>query len=135
MQSNDSHEAVLENLLRLGRRVLKRIERDKFIGGAKVWPCALLAKIMDSGASVRALIEVRATLDAKMILRSMLDALIDMARATSDVSQRRELYQQAYRIIRDDAPWIFLYNSSLFWGVGPATRPFTPSIEGLIRPR
>ncbi len=63
-----------------------------------------------------------------------LDALIDKARATPDVDLRRELYQEAYRIIHDDAPWIFMHNSSLFWGVGPNVQHFKPSVEGVIRP-
>ncbi len=63
-----------------------------------------------------------------------LDALIDKARGTCEIEQRRDLYRQAYRIVRDDAPWIFLYNPTLFWGVGANARTFAPSVEGLIRP-
>jgi peptide/nickel transport system substrate-binding protein len=62
------------------------------------------------------------------------DTLIDEARATCGQTQRRDLYRQAYRIIRDDAPWIFLYNPTLIWGVGPRARTFLPTIDGLIRP-
>jgi peptide/nickel transport system substrate-binding protein len=60
------------------------------------------------------------------------DSLIDKARATCDVEQRRSLYQHAYRMIRNDAPWVFLYNPTLFWGVGPGARNFSPGINGLI---
>jgi ABC-type transport system substrate-binding protein len=63
-----------------------------------------------------------------------LDALIDKARATCDVTERQDFYREAYRIIRDDAPWIFLYNPTLIWGVGPNARTFVPGVEGLIRP-
>jgi peptide/nickel transport system substrate-binding protein len=63
-----------------------------------------------------------------------LDMLIDKARATCDNAQRRDLYREAFRIVRDDAPWIFLYNPTLFWGVGPNARTFVPGIEGQIRP-
>ena len=62
-----------------------------------------------------------------------LDTLIDEARATRDETRRRDLYREAYRIVRDDAPWIFLYNPTLFWGLGPKARAFAPSVEGLIR--
>jgi ABC-type transport system substrate-binding protein len=63
-----------------------------------------------------------------------LDMLIDKARATCNNAQRRDLYREAFRIVRDDAPWIFLYNPTLFWGVGPNARTFVPGIEGQIRP-
>ncbi len=38
------------------------------------------------------------------------DALLDRGRSTSDLSIRQSLYRQAYRMLRDDAPWLFLYN-------------------------
>jgi peptide/nickel transport system substrate-binding protein len=60
------------------------------------------------------------------------DKLLDQARATNDVGLRRDFYQQVYRLVHDDAPWIFLYNPTLFWGVGPAARSFVPRVEGLI---
>ena len=62
------------------------------------------------------------------------DNLLDKARATNDVDLRRDLYQQVYRLVHDDAPWIFLYNPTLFWGVGPGARSFVPRVEGLIWP-
>jgi peptide/nickel transport system substrate-binding protein len=62
------------------------------------------------------------------------DALIDQAQLTCDERRRRDLYQQAYRSIRDDAPWIFLYNPTLIWGVGPRGGNWLPGIDGLIRP-
>lgn len=65
---------------------------------------------------------------------SAVDTLLDKARATCDEAQRRDLYREVYRIVHDDAPWIFLYNPTLFWGVGPHARSFVPRIEGLTRP-
>lgn len=62
------------------------------------------------------------------------DKLLDQARATIDVDLRRDLYQRVYRLVRDDAPWIFLYNPTLFWGVGPSAQSFMPRIDGLVRP-
>jgi peptide/nickel transport system substrate-binding protein len=62
------------------------------------------------------------------------DTLLDKARSTRSFSERGNLYREAYRIVCDDAPWIFLYNPTLFWGVGPRARAFRPRIEGLIWP-
>lgn len=63
------------------------------------------------------------------------DALLDQAEATIDDHQRQALYRQAYGLIRDDAPWIFLYSPSLAWGIGPRARGWQPGIDGLIRLR
>jgi len=38
------------------------------------------------------------------------DHLVDRARRTADLEDRRHLYRLAYRILRDEAPWLFLYN-------------------------
>jgi len=62
------------------------------------------------------------------------DALIDKARVTCNVAQRQDLYREVYRIVHHDAPWIFLYNPTLLWGVGPQARNFVPGIEGRIFP-
>jgi ABC-type transport system substrate-binding protein len=61
------------------------------------------------------------------------DALIDQARATVDRTSRQMLYHCVYRMIRDDAPWLFLYRPRLFWGVKPQARGWTIGLDGLIR--
>lgn len=61
------------------------------------------------------------------------DALIDQASATIDVAERQRLYRQAYRQVRDDAPWIFLYAPVVNWGVGERAAGWAPDVEGLIR--
>jgi len=61
------------------------------------------------------------------------NALIDRACVTIDTSQRQQIYRRAYGIIRDDAPWIFLYSPTLAWGIGSRTRGWKPDIDGVIR--
>ena len=61
------------------------------------------------------------------------DALIDQAQATMDDIQRREIYRRAYRMIRDDAPWIFLYSPIAYWGVGPRARGWKAGVDCLVR--
>jgi len=61
------------------------------------------------------------------------DQLIDQAQVTPDSRQRQELYRRAYRIVREDAPWIFFYNPILFWGLGRRAHGWEPGIEGLVR--
>ena len=60
------------------------------------------------------------------------DRLLDLAQATANTAERQLVYRQAYRIIRDDAPWIFLYNPTLAWGVGSRALGWEPTIDGLV---
>jgi peptide/nickel transport system substrate-binding protein len=61
------------------------------------------------------------------------DALVERAQAMVSDDERREIYRRAYRIIRDDAPWIFLYRPTYFWGVGPMAEDWRPGPDGLIK--
>ena len=60
------------------------------------------------------------------------NALIEEAQATVSDTVRQAIYRQIYTIIRDDAPWIFLYNPTLYWGVGSAMEGWTPRTDGLL---
>ena len=60
------------------------------------------------------------------------DALIEQAESTFDTAERRALYRRIYRMVRDDAPWIFLYNPLRYWGVGPSLEGWTPRADGLV---
>jgi len=61
------------------------------------------------------------------------DDLIDRAQASISEEERREIYRKAYRIIRDDAPWIFLYRPTQFWGVSSAAEGWKPGTDGLVK--
>lgn len=61
------------------------------------------------------------------------DGLLDQAQRTMDIPARQQIYRQAYRIIRDDAAWIFLYSPTLAWGAGPRLAGLCPTRDGLIR--
>lgn len=60
------------------------------------------------------------------------DALINLARRTPDLPARRETYRQVYRILREDAPWIFLFNPTLTWGLGDKAKGWRPTADMLI---
>lgn len=48
---------------------------------------------------------------------SALDDLIQQARTSFDNQQRLDLYKQVQTLIKDDAPWLFLYNLDNVFGV------------------
>lgn len=61
------------------------------------------------------------------------DSLIDQAAATAESAARQRLYRQAYRLIHDDAPWVFLYSPRVYFGVGPALAGWQPGFNGITR--
>lgn len=60
-----------------------------------------------------------------------LDALLAEARATVDQERREELYAEALEIVRDAAPWIFLYQQVDIYGVANHV-DWTPRPDELI---
>jgi peptide/nickel transport system substrate-binding protein len=59
------------------------------------------------------------------------DALIEEAQGTVSDPERQAIYRRIYGIVTSDAPWIFLYNPTLYWGVAPGTE-WTPRVDGLL---
>lgn len=60
------------------------------------------------------------------------DALIEKAQRTVDQSERQSIYRTAHRMIRNDAPWVFLYRPEVYWAVGQGT-VWEPSWDGIVR--
>ena len=65
------------------------------------------------------------------------DRIIDNARGVVHAEARTQLYQRAFNLIRDDAPWVFLYAPHAAWGVSArfaATFPqWQPDADGIVR--
>ena len=59
--------------------------------------------------------------------------LLDKASESVDDDARQAIYHQAYQQMHDDAPWIFLYRPTIFWGIGPKVPKYAVSPEGLLR--
>ena len=60
------------------------------------------------------------------------NALIKQAQATFPDGERQAIYRQVYALIHDDAPWIFLYRPTYFWGVGSKLADWKPRPDGLL---
>jgi len=60
------------------------------------------------------------------------NALIEKAQATLPEAERQAIYKRIYALIRDDAPWIFLYRPKYFWGVGSRLADWKPRSDGLL---
>ncbi len=61
------------------------------------------------------------------------DRLTDESRSTVDEQARTRLFQHAFTITRDDAPWVYLYAPHAAWAVGPRLAEWQPDNDGIIR--
>ncbi len=59
--------------------------------------------------------------------------LLDQAAATIDDKERQAVYREAYGMMHDDAPWIFLYRPINFFGVALECPDVQISPEGILR--
>jgi peptide/nickel transport system substrate-binding protein len=62
-----------------------------------------------------------------------LNSLLDQARGEDDDAVRFSLLQQAFTLVQQDAPWLFLYAPHSRWLLGPAAAGWTPGAEGRVR--
>jgi len=60
------------------------------------------------------------------------NALIEKAQATVSDPERQAIYRETYSMVRDDAPWIFLYRPIRYWGISPRLLEWTPRADGLL---
>jgi len=60
------------------------------------------------------------------------NALIAEAEATFSEVERRDIYRRIYTIVRDDAPWIFLYRPTRYFGVNSSMTGWQPRADGLL---
>ena len=61
------------------------------------------------------------------------DALLDRARATSEVAERRSIYAQMWPLLRQDLPIIYLYSQKNLAGMSARVGGFRPVPDGMIR--
>ena len=64
---------------------------------------------------------------------NQVDALLDAARGTTDMSRRNAEYEQANRILLSERPYIYLWHPVLIFGSTAKLAGFTPVPDGLMR--
>ena len=60
------------------------------------------------------------------------DTLIEKAQVTVSDTERKGIYRKIYSIVHDDAPWVFLYRPTNYWGVGSKMKGWNPRSDGTI---
>jgi len=63
------------------------------------------------------------------------DRLIGGAQRAFDDAARKLTYRRIYRLVRDEAPWLFLYRPNYHWAVGKRLEGWSPEPDGLVRIR
>lgn len=58
--------------------------------------------------------------------------LVEEAQRTLPDAERQAIYREIYSIVRDDAPWIFLYRPIRYWAVSPRLPDWKPRADGLL---
>jgi peptide/nickel transport system substrate-binding protein len=61
------------------------------------------------------------------------DALLEQARATSDVAERRALYGQMWQIVRDEEPFVVLWTMRNIAGMKASVTGYRSLPDGLVR--
>lgn len=95
MQSKrtDTHMKVLNSGLRLSKAVLRECVETKYASPIGFWVFGLLAKMTSSATSVALLVRECCTADAKLVLRSILDAVIDLLYILEDSRRQKGLVE------------------------------------------
>jgi peptide/nickel transport system substrate-binding protein len=58
---------------------------------------------------------------------------IDLAQRTFDDEVRESIYKQVFQMIRDDAPWVFLYRPTYYWAINKNLGNWTPTSRGIVK--
>ena len=66
---------------------------------------------------------------------SHVDDLIDQGAATFDDAKRRDIYREASQITRDEAAWLYLFNSQDTFGTRASLKGFNPNAAGYFYAR
>ncbi|HYG60641.1 MAG TPA: ABC transporter substrate-binding protein [Symbiobacteriaceae bacterium] len=61
------------------------------------------------------------------------DKLLDDARLPTDMAQRKVIYGDILKIVRDESPYLFLWHPLDVKGLGPSVKGFVPYPDGMIR--
>jgi peptide/nickel transport system substrate-binding protein len=62
----------------------------------------------------------------------LVDQLIDQSQITFEIHEREAIYKKIFQIIRDDAPWVFLYRPTYFWILDIALKNWVPTSIGIL---
>ena len=63
------------------------------------------------------------------------EKLLDAAQATADNRRREAIYQQCFRLLSEDPPWLYLYNAMNITGIAPHLSAWQLPAHGVIDPR
>eukprot|EP01037_Dinobryon_pediforme_P002153 gene2153-2190_t len=87
----------------------------------------------DADGNVRDLLYTDAPQNAPGYRNKTFDSLLDQARATSDMSQRRLLYAKIFDQLHQDLPIVYLYAPRWLFSTTAKLNGFVPVADGMLR--
>lgn len=88
---------------------------------------------VDPDGNIASFLTTQAPLNTAGYSSSEADALIEAARASSDLAERQELYGELHSIVRQDVPIIYLYRQKNLTGVADTVTGVEVYGDGLLR--
>jgi peptide/nickel transport system substrate-binding protein len=61
------------------------------------------------------------------------NSFINLAQRTFDDEVRESIYKQVFQMIRDDAPWVFLYRPTFYWAINKKLGDWIPTSRGSVK--
>ncbi len=90
-RQRETAASLLDSSIRFARAVLTECQDNRMLFPANAWLFAILAKVISSARSARMLILARQYWDAKLVVRSMYDSLIDVLYILNDPGKTEQL--------------------------------------------
>jgi peptide/nickel transport system substrate-binding protein len=87
----------------------------------------------DADGNIRDLLYTGSAQNAPGYANKTFDGLLDQARATPDMAARRGFYTQAFTLLHQDLPIIYLYAPRWLFGTTAKLHGFAPVADGMLR--
>jgi len=87
----------------------------------------------DPDVNIYSLLSCKAPLNYEGYCNAEVDKLLDLARASSNLSERVGLYARVHEIVSRDEPYLFLYHHKWIWAHSAKLKGFVASPDGFTR--
>jgi peptide/nickel transport system substrate-binding protein len=87
----------------------------------------------DPDGNLHAFVTCEGGLNDSKFCNEEVDRLLNAARTTNDMDERRAIYAEAQNILMDELPIIYLYHQTWLWAMKAGISGFVPYPDGMIR--
>jgi peptide/nickel transport system substrate-binding protein len=109
---------------------LRTEDRGEFAAGLTFW-----SGRADPDGNIGPWASCKGALNSGKYCNAALEQLLDTARATTEVGERKRLYAAATALLLDERPYVWLFHRRWDWAFKATLTGFAPRPDGLIRLR